>query len=254
MILRLCDSCASLLAQCIARGIWTIRKCLGSIETSTPQIWEKYRICECVNSRMPPGNKQVCYLEAKRACVNVSHFDNNTNQTQTFQFTCKQVKSFPLQVLLCSALPRSHQSLPKQHFSDAPWKIFVQLFWRAWASRKLKAKDLPCLRLLKNAFAPQFSMEMRRRSSWSEVSNGHGGCIKTMVARTQVIEKRRLPLCSDTRISQSYLAHKKKGLVHTTNSAGGRSFSAKKAHYSFLLAVRPQSLPIQAGEWPFEGT
>lgn len=94
--------------------------CLGNTELRTPQIWEKYRICECVNSRMPPGNKQIYYLEAKRACVNISHFDNNTNQTQTFQFTCKQMKSFPLQMLLCNALPRSNQSLPKQHFCDAP--------------------------------------------------------------------------------------------------------------------------------------
>lgn len=33
--------------------------CLGNTELRTPQIWEKYRICECVNSRMPPGNKQI---------------------------------------------------------------------------------------------------------------------------------------------------------------------------------------------------
>lgn len=44
----------------------------------------------------------------------------NTDQTQTFQFACKPLKSFPLQVPLCSVFPRSVLSVPKQLFSDAP--------------------------------------------------------------------------------------------------------------------------------------
>lgn len=76
----------------------------------------------------------------------------------------------------------------------------------------------------------------------SDVSNGHGGCIKTVVARTQVNEKRRLPLCSDNNISQLYvcLGHKTKDLVHMTNSAGGRFFSAKKHIIIFSLLSGPR--------------
>lgn len=57
-----------------------------------------------------------------------------------------------------------------------------------------------------------------------------------------VIEKRRLPLCSDNNISQPYvcLGHKTKDLVHMTNSAGGRSFSAKKHITVFPLLPGPR--------------
>lgn len=74
---------------------------------------------------------------------------DNTDQTQTFQFVWKPLKSFPLQVPLRSVFPRSVLSLPKQHFSDAPWKIFAQLFWWAWGSRRRRIHlALGCCKLL----------------------------------------------------------------------------------------------------------